>query len=209
MKKWQIIAPIGIAAAAAAAVLAMRKKPQAAADAKPAPAAKKPAPAAQLKTGSYSFVSGYKDAATVEVKVGYDPERFSFAVIEDSFPAYSSDSHVAVIYGEDFTAQIEYAGYYHGEDFAAMSAAPRHTLYRRGLHMHVLPCAGRRIQLSARDGRQGRGQRRYARRASGRREPRGAARKRRDKLGKVSETAKSAQSRPETGGFVYAGSTLI
>ena len=82
------------------------------------PAAKKPAPAAQLKTGSYSFVSGYKDAATVEVKVGYDPERFSFAVIEDSFPAYSSDSHVAVIYGEDFTAQIEYAGYYHGEDFA-------------------------------------------------------------------------------------------
>ena len=125
MKKWQIIAPIGIAAAAAAAVLAMRKKPQAAADAKPAPAAKKPAPAAQLKTGSYSFVSGYKDAATVEVKVGYDPERFSFAVIEDSFPAYSSDSHVAVIYGEDFTAQIEYAGYYHGEDFAAMSAAAR------------------------------------------------------------------------------------
>ena len=87
MKKWQIIAPIGIAAAAAAAVLAMRKKPQAAADAKPAPAAKKPAPAAQLKTGSYSFVSGYKDAATVEVKVGYDPEHFSFAVIEDSFPA--------------------------------------------------------------------------------------------------------------------------
>lgn len=125
MKKWQIIAPIGIAAAAAAAVLAMRKKPQAAADAKSAPAAKKSAPAAQLKTGSYSFVSGYKDAATVEVKVGYDPECFSFAVIEDSFPAYSSDSHVAVIYGEDFTAQIEYAGYYHGEDFAAMSAAAR------------------------------------------------------------------------------------
>lgn len=30
-----------------------------------------------------------------------------------------------MIYGEDFTAQIEYAGYYHGEDFAAMSAAAR------------------------------------------------------------------------------------
>ena len=124
MKKWQFIAPIGIAAAAAAAVLAMRKKPQTAANA-PAPAAKKSVPAAQLKTGSYSFVSGYKDAATIEVKVGYDPERFSFAVIEDSFPAYSSDSHVAVIYGEDFTVQIEYAGYYHGEDFDAMSAAAR------------------------------------------------------------------------------------
>lgn len=124
MKKWQIIAPLGIAAAAATAVLAMRKKPQTAADA-PAPAAKKSVPAAQLKTGSYSFVSGYKDAATIEVKVGYDPERFSFDVIEDSFPAYSSDSHVAVIYGEDFTAQIEYAGYYHGEDFDAMSAAAR------------------------------------------------------------------------------------
>lgn len=124
MKKWQFIAPLGIAAAAAAAVLAMRKKPQTAANA-PAPAAKKSVPAAQLKTGSYSFVSGYKDAATIEVKVGYDPERFSFAVIEDSFPAYSSDSHVAVIYGEDFTVQIEYAGYYHGEDFDAMSAAAR------------------------------------------------------------------------------------
>ena len=73
MKKWQIIAPIGIAAAAAAAVLAMRKKPQAVSRRKVRTGGEKSAPAAQLKTGSYSFVSGYKDAATVEVKVGYDP----------------------------------------------------------------------------------------------------------------------------------------
>ena len=39
MKKWQIIAPIGIAAAAAAAVLAMPKNPKAAADADGAPVA--------------------------------------------------------------------------------------------------------------------------------------------------------------------------
>ena len=122
MKKWQIIAPIGIAAAAAVAIIA-RKKPQTGAAAKPAAPAQNSAAAVELKTGSYSFVSGYKDAATVEVGINYDPARFGFAVVEDGFPAYSGDSHVAVIYGEDFTAQLEYAGYYHGENFAAMSEA--------------------------------------------------------------------------------------
>lgn len=125
MKKWQIIAPIGLAAAAAAVVLAMRKAPQSSAAAKAAPSASKPVPPAELKVGSYSFVSGYKVAATIDVKIKYDPARFGFAVIEDGFPAYSSDSHVAVVYGEDFTAQLEYAGYYSGEDFAAMSEAAR------------------------------------------------------------------------------------
>lgn len=125
MKKWQIIAPIGLVAAAAAVVLAMRKAPQSSAAAKAAPSASKPVPPAELKTGSYSFVSGYKVAATIDVKIKYDPERFGFAVIEDGFPAYSSDSHVAVVYGEDFTAQLEYAGYYSGENFAAMSEAAR------------------------------------------------------------------------------------
>ena len=95
MKKWQIIAPVGLAAAAAAVLLAVRKKPESCSDAKAAPtAAKKSAPAAELKTGSYSFVSGYKDAATIEVGINYDPARFGFAVVEDGFPAYSSDSHV-------------------------------------------------------------------------------------------------------------------
>ena len=125
MKKWQILVPLGIAAGAAAAAYALRKhSPAPAKDGKAAPAAAE-TPAAKLKTGSYSFISGYKDAAAVEVSVNYDPEKFGFAVVEDGFPAYSSDSHVAVIYGEDFTAQIEYAGYYHGEDFAAMSEAAR------------------------------------------------------------------------------------
>jgi hypothetical protein len=49
----------------------------------------------------------------------YDGEDYSFVVIEDEFPSYSSDSHVAVVYGKDFNMQIEYAAFYQGEDFAA------------------------------------------------------------------------------------------
>ena len=56
---------------------------------------------------------------TVEMEMDYDSEKYSFVVIEDEFPSYSSDSHVAVVYGEDFNLQIEYAAFYRGEDFAA------------------------------------------------------------------------------------------
>ena len=58
MKKWTILAPLGLAAAGAAALVLLKKKPEVkAAPAKGGPA-KKPAPAkapANLKTGSYSF----------------------------------------------------------------------------------------------------------------------------------------------------------
>ena len=55
---------------------------------------------------------------TVEMEMDYDSEKYSFVVIEDEFPSYSGDSHVAVVYGEDFNMQLEYAAYYKGEDFA-------------------------------------------------------------------------------------------
>ena len=123
MKKWQILAPVSLAAAAAVVLIARL----AAKDRKSAPAGaaqETPAPkAVPTKTGSYSFISGFRDAATVEMSLDYDPERFSFAVVEEGFLSYSSDSHVAILEGEDFSLQVEYAAYYSGEDFAAHCAA--------------------------------------------------------------------------------------
>ena len=125
MKKWTILAPLGLAAAGAAALLLLKKKPEAKAAVKAAPA-KKPAPAkapANLKTGSYSFISGFQNAAAVEMTMDYDADKFSFAVVEEDFLSYSSDSHVALVQGEDFSLQLEYAAFYTGEDFAAHCAS--------------------------------------------------------------------------------------
>lgn len=127
MKKWQILAPLGLAAAGAAALLLKRKPAEKAAPAAKAPTkspagAKKPAPVkapARLETGSYSFISGFRNASTVEMTLSYDPEKFSYAVVEENFLSYSSDSHVAIVDGEDFSFQIEYAAYYSGEDYTA------------------------------------------------------------------------------------------
>ena len=122
-KNRKLIAPLALGAAGALAagiVTLLRKAPKADA---PAPAAKAAKPAAALKTGSYSFVSGFQDAATVEMQLDYDPERFSFDVISEDFLSYSSDSHVAVVYGEEFRLQLEYASYYSGEDFDTLSAS--------------------------------------------------------------------------------------
>ncbi len=113
MKKWTILAPLGLAAAGAAALLLLKKN-------------KKPAPAkapANLKTGSYSFISGFQNASTVEMTLDYDADKFSFAVVEENFLSYSSDSHVAILEGEDFSLQLEYAAFYPGEDFAAHCAS--------------------------------------------------------------------------------------
>lgn len=120
MKKWQIIAPVGAVCAGAAAYILFSKKndKKPAAEAKSAPAKK---PVRNAAKGVYSFVSGYKDAATVDAEITYDADRFSFAVIEEEFLSYSSDSHVAVLYGEDFSIQLEYAAYYHGESFEALA----------------------------------------------------------------------------------------
>lgn len=134
MKKWQIIAPLSLAAVGGAVGLVlMKKKKQPAAPksaGKAAPAKKAPA---NEKTGSYSFVSGFQDAATMELTLRYDADRFDFRVVAEDFLSYSSDSHVAILEGEDFSLQLEYAGYYSGEDFAA------HTESVREKHSSLAP----------------------------------------------------------------------
>ena len=77
-----------------------------------------PAPSAEAV---YSFISGFKDAATVEFRFPYSPERFRFAVVEDEFLAESGDSHVGILSGEDFSVQVEYGSYYSGEDFTLLT----------------------------------------------------------------------------------------
>ena len=59
------------------------------------------------------------------MSLNYDAEKFSFAVVEENFLSYSSDSHVALVQGEDFSLQLEYAAYFSGEDFAAHCASLR------------------------------------------------------------------------------------
>ena len=128
MKKALILAPVGLAAVGAVVFLA-KKKPggdKPAGEKKAAPAksggkgkAKAAAPQ-DLKSGSYSFISGFKDARTVEVSMEYDAAAVSYAVISEDFLTYSSNSHVAAIRGDEYSIQLEYAGYYSGEDFAAL-----------------------------------------------------------------------------------------
>ena len=132
LRKWKVIAPLALTAAGALAsgvAILMQKLPKNTAPAAESAPAAKPA---NLKTGSYSFISGFKDAETVELSMDYDPEKFSFAIVEDEFLNYSSDSHVAIVYGEEFNLQLEYAGYYSGEDFAAHSAALKEKCQTRG-----------------------------------------------------------------------------
>lgn len=126
MSKWKVIAPLGVlaAAGAAAAAVLLKKKDGGSAPKAAAPAAQKAAERETLmKTGEYSFVSGFKDARTIEVRLDYDALRFGFDVIGEDFLTYSSDSHVAVVSGEDFSFQMEYASFYKGEDFALITSA--------------------------------------------------------------------------------------
>ena len=44
-------------------------------------------------------------------------------MVEDEFLAESSDSHVALLYGEDFSLQFEYAPFFGGENFTAHRAS--------------------------------------------------------------------------------------
>lgn len=111
------------AAAAGAAAYLLKKSSGSAPAAKAAatPATKKaPAAPTSVKEASYSFISGFKDAATVELKFAYDAEKFHFSVVEDDFLTESGDSHVGVLHGENFSAQVEYGSYYSGEDFAKL-----------------------------------------------------------------------------------------
>ena len=127
MKKALILAPVGLAAVGAVVFLAMKKpagdKPAGEKKADPGKSGGKAKAAAapkNLQSGSYSFISGFKDARTVEVSVEYDAAAVSYAVISEDFLTYSSNSHVAAITGEEYSIQMEYAGYYSGEDFAAL-----------------------------------------------------------------------------------------
>ena len=126
MNKWKVIAPLGaLAAAGAAAALLLKKKAVSGEEKSAAAPGKKKEPPRekQMKTGEYSFVSGFKDAKTVEAALDYDALRFSFDVIGEDFLCYSSDSHVAVITGEDFSMQMEYAPFFKDEDFQTLAAA--------------------------------------------------------------------------------------
>ena len=129
-RKWKVILPLAFSAAGAlaAGIAALLQK-------LPKDEGQAAGPAARpvkLETGSYSFISGFQDAATVELQLDYDPERFSFVVMEDDFLSETSDSHVAIVYGDDFNLQLEYAGYYGGEDFAAHTAALAEKYGTRG-----------------------------------------------------------------------------
>ena len=66
------------------------------------PSEEAPASAASKKEAVYSFISGFKDAAAVEFRFDYDPDRFHFAVVEDDFLAESGDSHVGILTGVKF-----------------------------------------------------------------------------------------------------------
>ena len=114
MKKALILVPLGAAAVGAAVFFAMKKPAgeKAAAPAKKAASGgkKKEAPAMNLQPGSYTFISGFQ----------YDANTCDFAVISEEYPAYSSDSHVAVVRCPEFIVQLEYAGYYGGEDFSGL-----------------------------------------------------------------------------------------
>ncbi len=119
-RKWKVLTPLAVSAAAAIAagltvLLQKTRQDGDAEEASPAPAA----PAGELRTGTYSFISGFRDAAKVELSLDYDPEKYSFRVVEEDFLCYTGDSHVALVCGEDFSLQIEYAGYYAGENYSA------------------------------------------------------------------------------------------
>ena len=120
MNKKAIFIPVA-AAAGAAAVYFIAKKSGLSVEVTVEKDAKngsaKKAAAKNLTVGTYSFVSGFKDAATVDVKVSYDADRFDFNVVEEGFLCPTSDSHVAVMYGADFNAQLEYVPFYVGDCF--------------------------------------------------------------------------------------------
>lgn len=110
------LALAGAACAAVAAAVLKKQEEPAEKSAKAAPLVlKKP------EQGSYSFVSGYSNAKTVEVKYVYDAEKFASKIIEEDFLAYTGDSHVAAIYGEDFNVQLEYADYVSGENYQKLA----------------------------------------------------------------------------------------
>ena len=128
MKKWIWLIPAG-AAAAAGAMLLLRKGHASQAPASPARKGEAPVKQsyhmAQPGSGCYSFVSGYRDAKTVELHFAYDTAAFECKEIAEDFPAPTSVSHAEVIRGEDFLIQLEYTDFAAGEDFASFTGLLR------------------------------------------------------------------------------------
>lgn len=121
MKKWAIIVPVGAAAIGAAVLLAGKSKNSAP---KASKSAGKKAAAPVIKnpkSDTYSFASGFKDAKTVDVTLTYDADKCSYTEASEAFLVPTADTHAGIIYGEDFAMQIEYAPFYAGDDFAALS----------------------------------------------------------------------------------------
>ena len=58
--------------------------------------------------------------AEVRDTVTYDADKHAFGVVSEGYITDSGDSHVAIVNADDFAIQIEYAPYYHGEDFTAL-----------------------------------------------------------------------------------------
>ena len=119
MKKWILLVP-AIASLAIGTFILVKKDKEEENDNTGKKDAKKSA-VLNPREGSYSFVSGFNDAKTVEVKFTYDADRFSFKQIEEEFLTFTSVSHAAAIYGEDFSIQIEYSDLAGGESFAALA----------------------------------------------------------------------------------------
>ncbi len=124
-RKRKVIAPLAVTAVGALAAgvsVLLRKNVAAAApeakDSKAAPKAILRDPAVQ-ESGSYSFISGFQNAATVELTVPFDPGTEFFSVVEEDFLSASDVSHVALLTSEDYRLQIEYAAYYGGEGWEA------------------------------------------------------------------------------------------
>ncbi len=119
MKKWILLVPAIASLAVGTFILVKKDKEEE--DNDPAKNDANKNTAVNPCEGSYSFVSGYSDAKTVEVKFTYDADRFSFKQIEEEFLTFTSVSHAAAIYGEDFNIQIEYSDFAGGENFAALA----------------------------------------------------------------------------------------
>ena len=116
IRKWKVLTPLALAAASAAAIgvlTLLRRDPTESQDSAPAPEAVPE----HLKTGSYSFISGFQDAATVELRFDYDADRCTYGVASEAFLCDTDDSHVGILRSDLFNAQIEYASYYQGEGF--------------------------------------------------------------------------------------------
>ena len=127
MKKWIWVLSAGTALAAgtAAALLLWKRGGDVPAPKEKKAPAKKSYEMLSPAGGTYSFVSGYQDAKTVEVSFTYDAQKYSCKEIEEEFPALTSVSHAELISGEEFAIQLEYTDFAAGENFASYTALLR------------------------------------------------------------------------------------